>query len=75
MCNFNVKMSKIEKYEQNRKIYFVISDRYLGPIQVKSRLLSSSIFDAMNFQHFFGNARNYVTAFLKNAGNSLHHKC
>ena len=24
----------------------------LGPTQVKSRLLSSSIFDAMNFQHF-----------------------
>ena len=24
-----------------------------GPTQVKSRLLSSSIFDAMNFQHFF----------------------
>ena len=23
-----------------------------GPTQVKSRLLSSSIFDAMNFQHF-----------------------
>ena len=23
-----------------------------GPTQVKSRLLSSNIFDAMNFQHF-----------------------
>ena len=26
---------------------------YYGPTQVKSRLLISSIFDAMNFQHFF----------------------
>ena len=27
-------------------------DTYLGPPQVKCRLLISSIFDAMNFQHF-----------------------
>ena len=46
-----------------------------GPPQVKCRLLSSSIFDAMNFPAFFGKARNYVPAFPKNAENSLHQKC
>ena len=30
---------------------YILSMIY-GPTQVKSRLLSSSIFDAMNFQHF-----------------------
>ena len=48
---------------------------HLGPTQVKCRLLSSSIFDAMNFPAFFGKARNYVPAFPKNAENSLHQKC
>ena len=32
-------------------------------------------FDAMNFQHFFGNVGNYVIEFPKNARNSLHQKC
>ena len=31
-------------------------------------------FDAMNFQHFFGNVGNYVIEFPKNARNSLHQK-
>ena len=31
---------------------FFITRQVLGPTQVKCRLLISSIFDAMNFQHF-----------------------
>ena len=35
----------------------------------------SSIFDAMNFQHFLELLEIiHLTAFLKNAGNSLHQK-
>ena len=36
---------------RNSAIIF-IADRALGPPQVKCRLLISSIFDEMNFQHF-----------------------
>ena len=38
-------------YRHDGSQIFFNSD--LGPPQVKSRLLISSIFDAMNFQHFF----------------------
>ena len=38
--------------------------KHLGTTQVKCLLLISSIFDAMNLQHF-----------LLNVGNSLHQKC
>ena len=31
--------------------WFILT-RYIGPPQVKCQLLISSIFDAMNFQHF-----------------------
>ena len=55
-----------------RSIWETASD--IGPTQGKCRLFISRIFDAMNFQHIFGNAGNYVTAFPKNAGNSLHQK-
>ena len=55
-----------------RSIWETASD--IGPTQGKCRLFISSIFDAMNFQHFFGNAGNYVTVLPKNAGNSLHQK-
>ena len=46
----------------------------LGPTQVKSRLLISSIFYAMNLT-FFGNAGIQFIAFLINVGNSLLKKC
>ena len=36
-----------------------------GPTQVKCRLLICSIFYAMNFWHFFGNARISFMVFLK----------
>ena len=36
----------------NQKVTFVLLYKVIGPPQVKCRLLSSSIFDAMNFQHF-----------------------
>ena len=48
----------------------------LGPTQVKCLLLISSIFDAMNFQHFLEKLEIMLssTAFPKNAGNLLHQK-
>ena len=51
------------------------NNQILGPIQVKCRLLISSIFLCNEFLTYFGNARILFMAFLKNVRNSLHKKC
>ena len=53
----------------------MIDDEAFGPPQVKCRLKISSIFDAMNFQHFSENVVTQFTGFPKDARNELHQKC
>ena len=40
------------KIKMTQSLVVFRKDRHIGPTQVKCRLLISSIFDAMNFQHF-----------------------
>ena len=63
---------KLSKFKYS--LYF--SMWVLDPIQVKFRLLISSIFDAMNFQHFLEMLEIMLQAALpKNARNTLYQKC
>ena len=53
---------------------YIVHMHVYGPTQVKCRLLISSIFDAMNFQHFLEMLQIMLQDFRKNAENLKHKK-